>query len=410
MKNVLSTRVNLPYFEELGSTDEEYLEDEYIEFLQEEKFPKYVSLVNDILDSYDDVENLKEFIVDVPSFEGGNPERWFEFALSSTKIEIIEINLTYFFNSDSGFYTFPRLIANMAGLPGLKSLKELCLKYIHIDDMDFDFLVTKLVSLEKLSIENSERLKKVVVNGGVEKLEELEISDCLYLESVEVSNVMNLVCLKCWGSMVYKYILRLHNVPKLTHFQTSGNLRNSIEQVLSGISVSVRDQLLRLKLATNPLFLSIRDIPKLKNLKHMELLIDMHERDSAFSFFQLIEACPLLEKLEVNFWGYPCDMVKDGEPEEWYSQRHKHLKMVTFSGYVGWPIELEFAIYILKSAVRLEEFIVESCDRYDTAKKEAAAAHAREKFPPLLRKFKPFFVVQPESPNLHYVAKKKLAI
>lgn len=229
------------------------------------KFPDHMRRINDVLDSYKDDEGqaLKEFRVHVPCLHGANIQRWLEFALAR-KVEIIEI-IMFYMSDDCTSYTFPRLSYNTSLLlPGLNSLKQLSLFNIHADDRDVDLFLSEFVLLERLTIGQSERLKKVSILGH-STLKHLDILDCDYLESIEVIGAIELVSLMFY-ELPKTYILRLDNVPKLIDYATNDPYGDSLADALSSrVPPCVRDQLLHLKMTTLP---SI-SIDKVQTNKHI---------------------------------------------------------------------------------------------------------------------------------------------
>lgn len=93
--------------------------------------------------------------------------------------------------------------------------------------------------------------------------------------------------------------------------------------------------------------------------------------------------------------------------------RNKHLKKVTFSGFLGCDGEVEFATYILMHVESsLQEFIVELCNPILEIPpkvqeiRDRARRRAHDNLVPILNKWKPLFVQKPDdqSSNLHFVA------
>ncbi|KAK6160748.1 hypothetical protein DH2020_004129 [Rehmannia glutinosa] len=357
------TRLVFPPFEEQRSLCVEYLQQ-----VEEKTFPDYIKMIDRILDSHNSSHSLKEFRICIPDFKGANIERWLEFALTRA-VEIVDIRMTYYLNAEHWPYAFllSTLITNKNGnLPSFKSLKELRLCNLDVDDGEIEILVSNFTLLECLSIERCRKLRNVSVVGhnSMLKLKHLDICSCGYVESVHVANLMNLVSLRCCR-LRFTYVVLLDNVPNLVKFNTCDQSRNTFDLVLSRFPSYILDQLLHLQLEITTLY--IRDImaaymvPKLVNVRHLELQYNMGFPQT-FKLVPLIEACPLLEKLEVTFsWSENRKFENRELYENFYPKKspNKHLKQVRFSGYVGCPYEQEFALYIIKKAVALEQLIVE---------------------------------------------------
>ncbi|KAI3465175.1 hypothetical protein Pfo_021838 [Paulownia fortunei] len=197
-------------------------------------------------------------------------------------------------------------------------------------------------------------------------------------KSTDVHDMINLVSLRCY-KLPSTYVLRLNNVPKLTEFSSSDQWNNTVAEILPRIRSCILDQLLHLKLSTIPSFIRATErtymLPKLINLKNLELEVRMDATTGTYQLLSVIEACPFLEKLEMKFLWWPFD-TKFREDHEWFFPRkppNNHLKQVTLSGYLGCPSELQFALYIMKKAVALEELIVEPCDITRKIRRRATA-------------------------------------
>ncbi|KAL7116481.1 hypothetical protein ACP275_03G007500 [Erythranthe tilingii] len=405
-----TTRLNFPHFEQQRGSSEKYMK-----YLHEIKFPNYVKFIDGVLDSYNNDGILKEFSIHMPCLEGANVEKWIEFALAR-KVEIIDISMVYFINATKiGSYSFP-WPSNTSSLQGVKSLKELTLGAVDLDDRDIELLISNFIFLERLSILRSQKLRNVAIVGHLGlKLKHLEVSHSRNVESIEICDATSLVSLRCYR-LPFTYILRLDNVPRFTEFDTSDQYRNTLADVLPRIPSSIHDQLLQLKLTTAPEFIRATEadyiLPKLINLKRLELRVIMNIDTDTSKLFHLIEACPLLEKLEVKFlWSMFDTEFKRREPLECLDDRNpanNHLKEVTFSGYLGCPSELEFALYVLKRAAALEEFIVEPCD-VSRRIRGKGISRVWDHFRPIFDEIEPLFVAQQDLHNLHYVAKSKIS-
>ncbi|KAL7154524.1 hypothetical protein ABFS83_03G007300 [Erythranthe nasuta] len=406
-----TTRLNFPHFEQQRTFSGKYLK-----YVKEIKFPNYVKFVDHVLDSYNKNGILKEFSIHIPSLVGANIGKWIEFALAR-KVEIMDITMLFYFTSTKMLaYGFP-WPSNMSCLKGVKSLKELTLDTVDLRNRDIQLLISNFIFLERLSILQSRELRKVAIVGHLGlKLKHLEVSNCRNVESIEICDATSLVSLRCYR-LSFTYILRLDNVPRFTVFDTSDEYCDTLANVLPRIPSSIHDQLLQLKLTTTPKFIRATEagyiLPKLINLKHLELRVIMNIHTDTSKLFHLIEACPLLEKLEVKFlWSMYDTEFKRREPLECLDEQNpanNHLKEVTFSGYLGCPSELEFALYVLKRAAALEEFIVEPCD-VSRRIRGKAISRVWDRFRPIFDEIEPLFVAQQDLHKLHYVAKSKLSV
>ncbi|KAL6493103.1 hypothetical protein OROGR_032862 [Orobanche gracilis] len=357
-----TTRLDLPPFKpDLGSVEQ------YLQQVQEEKFPKYVRMINRFLDLHMGCGVVKEFRVNVPFLEGADIERWLEFALAR-EVEIIDINiyglLICIEEARIGYYRFglANLIRKNGGklLPGLKSLNKISLSYIQVDDEELHFLLSNSPSLESLSISQSKRLKNVrIVGRSMLKLKHLDISFSRHIESIEVCDMTNLISLRCY-LLPSTYVLKINNVPKLSNFSTRDVYQNTLAEILPTIPSSILGQLQRLDLRTSTGLIRDHPLPELVNVKHLEMKVFMGGTTS--HLFSLIEACRSLETVEIELLSRPyLTVTMDGKiwvrpPRKKLSSNLKKLKL---SRYVGCNEQLKFAVFIINNVVSLQELIVE---------------------------------------------------
>ncbi|XP_073119775.1 F-box protein At1g80960-like [Henckelia pumila] len=288
---------------------------------QIKEFTEYMKVIDGVLDSY--VGILEEFRVDLPCLLGANMNKWLQFALER-KVESIGIHIMsnnklttrdpHALMRYGGYYHFPRsALRNNAVVPGLESLKQLSLRGVHVQERDVSLFLLSLTGLESLSISFSEKLRKVRALGH-SKLKILYISSCKNVESIEVSDMNNLASLICpdlgrFDQLRYQVLmpqLKLNNLPNLIHFEISDRRDQSLIDILPTIPSCIRNQLLHLKLTTDPSFIRLTSLENYKfhrfeNLKHLELDIFMQcNKYSVRRLIPMISACPLLETIEIK--------------------------------------------------------------------------------------------------------------
>ncbi|KAK6122972.1 hypothetical protein DH2020_043289 [Rehmannia glutinosa] len=91
-------------------------------------------------------------------------------------------------------------------------------------------------------------------------------------------------------------------------------------------------------------------ITMFNNLNRLELNISYLSTFNLFSLIPLLHGCPLLQELHLSVRPRYYNLLD----EEKHVVLHPHLKNVEINGFGGTKHEIEFALYILKSAVRLQ--------------------------------------------------------
>ncbi|KAK1564459.1 hypothetical protein Q3G72_003722 [Acer saccharum] len=129
---------------------------------------------------------------------------------------------------------------------------------------------------------------------------------------------------------------------------------------------------------------------ELPNLSHLTFTInDVVASASLIDLLvRMIEMCPFLQKFTLK-------LISDDHGRN-YRRRtinqfpgfsHQHLKVVEFIGFVGCPVDLELAFYLLENVTMLEKMIVNTTspflmetysEFYDDEKKQANRKRAEQ--------------------------------
>ncbi|XP_073151375.1 putative F-box/FBD/LRR-repeat protein At3g49040 isoform X2 [Henckelia pumila] len=325
--------------------------DKYFQQLQEKEFSKHMNETYDFFASNKDPLFLEEFKLHIPCLKGGNIKRLLPLVLEK-EVESIDIRIIYHNKAMPGYYTFPRktLINRKGGdlglFPGLKSLRKLSLRSLHVDDRDVELFVSNCAVLEHLSIVGSYRYSHP------------------------------------------EYSIFLQNVPKLVEFNASDQ-RHVLGHILPGIASPVLDQLLHINVVSTEIsnHCILPPLPVLNNLKHLKLQVNCMDGSRAFLHdFPRYWRCPSLQKLEIKLLWMSFEVYDDGyhallkdlhETGMSTIKPRSHLKEVTLSGCIGSPVDLSLLFIIIKQAVALETLIVEPCQQTPEIRQRAAAL-ARE--------------------------------
>ncbi|GFP88455.1 putative F-box protein at3g58860 [Phtheirospermum japonicum] len=165
---------------------------------------KYVRWVNRVLASRDHHHTaIFEFRVffDLSAAHKKSLDQWLAYALSR-KLERLELNLT-----DEGSregrscdecYAFPNEFLRTDSMINFECLKRVSLNFVNVGCEALDYLLCNCPRLEELSVSHSYNLYSVEISGVCCSLKRLEISNCDFLESVEIRD-SNLVYLKYQG-------------------------------------------------------------------------------------------------------------------------------------------------------------------------------------------------------------------
>lgn len=149
-----------------------------------DKKSNYVSMIDCVLNSRRGSE-VKELEVDMFGHDGGNFERWFEFAMTK-KVERVRLVMYY----DSPFVRLPYTLSPH----GLECLKDLYLSHVQMTDQDFELLISNCVALERLTLRLSFKLEHVSI-VGLSNLKHLNLCYLLCARSLVIRDAINLISL-----------------------------------------------------------------------------------------------------------------------------------------------------------------------------------------------------------------------
>ncbi|XP_073151698.1 uncharacterized protein [Henckelia pumila] len=378
----------------------EQSKDKYVQQLLEKEFPKHMKEIYGFLASNRSCRFLQVFKVHIPCLKGANIHTWLPLVLEK-EVENIDIRMIYHTKAMPGYYNFPlrtlmkRKCGGLGSFEGLKSLRQLSLHSLHVDDRDVEIFISNCTALEHLSIVGSYRLKKVSLVGH-RKLMRLEISSSRKVVSIEVRDMIKLVSLACC-KLQRKYSLHLDNVPGLVEFNSSDQFY-LLGRVFLGFSPSNLDKLVRISVDSTDYegMCFKEDPPIFSNLKHLNLqMMCVHGGRHAEYYFPVFWNCPSLQKLEIKFVWRGNEVFDETDVKLLFdlfkkvgstgAPRRKHLKEVTLSGFIGCIPELYFSRLLMIEAVVLEKLFVQLCDKTPEIRQSAAALareHFREITPP----------------------------
>ncbi|GFP90539.1 hypothetical protein PHJA_001197800 [Phtheirospermum japonicum] len=293
----------------------------------------------------------------------------------------------------------------------LEVAKSLRLVSVDIEDEVVHYFLASCPYLEQLCIRDSHVTKNLRVVDPLQNLKDLEISNCQSIQSVEIF-VTNLVSCTYEGGRV---IFPFKEIPNLSELTIGGDFaRSFIYEPKKHTSYSA--QLVKLALSilntvsSQPLsqrsppinyhnnggsessdsFLRIQrpDLSRLCSLKYLELNLMLPVGKSIHFFAKFINASPLLKELTIKISYMVTDPRSDeklGFPEESPStklegRRHKNLKVVKMSGYVGGSSDDKFILRLLNIAQSLETVAIDTeSEYYDQTPWDCAAQCPKER-------------------------------
>ncbi|GFQ07932.1 hypothetical protein PHJA_002937200 [Phtheirospermum japonicum] len=291
--------------------------------------------------------------------ETGDADSWIYLAMHK-KVRIFEFECPR--------YEFPNVGMLSSHLHGINSFAFVSLSFVDV------------------RIEDERTLKVVDPRPNVKVL---EISNCLYINSLKIS-VTSLVSCTFEGDRI---IFPFKENPNLSEITLGGNIaRSFIYEPKKHASYSDKLEKLGLNILnmvgyqppsqrshhiyyhnnggseSSDSFLRIQrpDLPRLCSLKHLELNLMLPVGKSIHFFVKFINGSPLLKELRIKISYMVTGPTKRREsPSTTVDRgRHKNLKVVKMSGYVGCSIDDKFILRLLNIAQSLKTVAIDTESEY----------------------------------------------
>lgn len=274
-------------------------------------------------------------------------------------------------------YEFPRIEKLLSRThevkPAFGSLRFLRLVYVNIKDEVVQYFLTSCPYLEQLCIRASHVTKNLQVVDPLPNLRVMEISECYQIQSLEVS-AMNLVSFTYDGNEISLPFKKIPNVSELSlgggfcqSFMCEPNKHSSYSVQLVKLALNL-DILVARRRYSAP-----RDLPQLHSLKWLELNIVSQVGRSLLFFASLVKASPFLHEFRIKI-SYMVDqpwymigsmmMFPEVGPVSAARCRHKNLKKVEVSGYIGCSSDEEFVLHLFKVAPSVERVVIDTQSEY----------------------------------------------
>uniref|UniRef100_R7WBY9 At1g61320/AtMIF1 LRR domain-containing protein n=1 Tax=Aegilops tauschii TaxID=37682 RepID=R7WBY9_AEGTA len=235
-----------------------------------------------------------------------------------------------------------------ANFKAFLNLKKLMLMYVNITDEELQLLLSNCKVLEFLGVARCQMLTTIKTLQLPDHFKHLRVFHCPLLQEIKLN----------YGLTTLEYKYEGPSIP-IAPPVTLTNLSIESSDVCSALAyISTELPSTRAILPEKP--------RKFIHLRHLRLEITFlsltKRKSDALDFASLLEAAPLMEKLEFHMW-MDCECVRyrklDGKLRSLPPKPHSHLKLVDITGFYGEKDQLEFALYILRNSVVLEAMTID---------------------------------------------------
>ncbi|KAL2934843.1 hypothetical protein RDABS01_017962 [Bienertia sinuspersici] len=328
----------------------------------------FTRMVNSVVDSHLGVaidELTVIFDLDV-SYES-EIDKWLVFALSK-HVKKIEFNFTpqvgrSFLWVDCYTWPIEGRLSSLGLHQNLASLTSLCLKYINVTDKDIERILLSCHGLENLCIDSASMyLQNINLPQTSLQLKRLELSCCYNLLCIDIK-APKLVSFTLHGSPITLHLRDSSSLSEVSigNGYYEGDVVAYAYRSLSQYFPKLEHLSWHLLLASAKLVEGNRGIlqpPIMSNLKHLELHVQAMGDESLLKWTYLIEESPVLQKLTLKFSKYHwCSRVQLRNIVEHKGRPLKNLKTLEHFGFLGLPIDIEFATYVVQNSIQLKNVI-----------------------------------------------------
>ncbi|GMJ11738.1 hypothetical protein HRI_004843000 [Hibiscus trionum] len=307
--------------------------------------------------------------------------RWIELALMK-KVKRLELDFKPYMLKQrraGEYYWFgPELCASSE----IKFLTSICFKHVEVSDQVLESLLSNCPLLETLHVSHSPsvELTKLNVCGSSLRLKHLHISFCNFIRSIEVY-APNLVSFEYSGDRLWHLVLSY--VPQLRDVSYGvpwDIIEDNFLQAFPACLTTCVSQLVNLSVQFK-YRTEILPCPTLPNLRY--LTCEVHEfehekeRKGLLSLLSLVDFSPLLQKFKVELEiriahglkrvrGEIEEAIKGVETMIKYEKRRnmESLSEVEIVGFVGAEADTALLIYLAKTAVNLDNIVINACPPY----------------------------------------------
>ncbi|KAL6574349.1 hypothetical protein OROHE_001253 [Orobanche hederae] len=235
---------------------------------------------------------------------------------------------------------------------GFQQLRTLCLDGATVDQTFLANLFSLCLFLENLSLTECRLGSYLSVAGPVLRLKSLKVSHCQKLTQIEISAPV-LVSLEYFGPARLSFI----RTPQLARIYYKPLRSNKLAYALADFASFPLLQTLHLHICPG---VEIPQNPStLGNLKRLDLDVYMTRKASDLGLvdvLNLLMAAPLLEELTISVIGPAIYMNQEVQTLSGFT--HDNLRRVWIQGFQSYSYEIEFAICVIKNAMKLEMLVI----------------------------------------------------
>ncbi|GFQ02442.1 putative F-box/FBD/LRR-repeat protein at1g78760 [Phtheirospermum japonicum] len=242
-------------------------------------------------------------------------------------------------------------------------LQVLSLTRVTVADGALECILSNCLSLHSLEFSDCALPSKLFIRGSNLQLKTFCIIGCWDMEEIEFY-ASNLVTFEFKSPEVANFLF--DHVPKLQNIFLDLKYENTMSYVCAKL-VKDMPHLKYLIFSTEGDIYQVCSrtmrINTFSNLRQLSLrlyAISSPDRVDLLLMTSFLEKCPLLQEFHLD-----CDFLKcdDGQKAKRpVAVIHSELKKVEISGHSGTKNEMEFALYILKSAICLEQMHIKLVD------------------------------------------------
>ncbi|KAG8380448.1 hypothetical protein BUALT_Bualt06G0016300 [Buddleja alternifolia] len=242
------------------------------------------------------------------------------------------------------------------------SLNTLKLHYVSLAHGAVECILSNCVSLKSLTMLYCRLPPKLFIHGSNLLLEFLMIELCFNLKEINL-HATNLITFEYSNTKMSEIVF--DHVPLLQNLCISLYGDNVIPYVFGELTKDLH-QLKRLSFITGAEYYQCLDkttglINTLNNLKELVLYISSDHEFDLQKIALFLMACPVLQKFYLVIRRAAFDTFDGRRAAKASGVHHSQLKEVEFCSFGGSQNEVDFALYILKTAVVLERMYISIC-------------------------------------------------
>ncbi|XP_037486332.1 putative F-box/LRR-repeat protein At3g28410 [Triticum dicoccoides] len=250
-----------------------------------------------------------------------------------------------------------------ANFKAFLNLKKLMLMDVNITDEELQLLLSNCNVLEFLGVARCRMLTAIKTPQLSDHFKHLRVFHCPLLQEIKLN----------YGLTTLEYKYEGPSIPiappvTLTNLSIeSSDVCSALAYISTELPSTVR-RLEMMSLKCEELERAILPEKPLKfiHLRHLRLEITFlsltKRKSDVLDFASVLEAAPLMEKLEFHMW-MDCECVRyrklDGKLRSLPPKPYSHLKLVDITGFYGEKDQLELALHILKKSVALEAMTID---------------------------------------------------